>query len=118
MRADDVASDENALFARHLVVFIGIHQAPVIAVGFQAFQVTGLTNGGNDKIAFDIEFRTFDHLGLAAGIVEFGDTQGLGTTVVTLDHLDRGQATLDIDTFTQGIVDFMLGRVHVFDRLP
>ena len=115
MRAQHVATNEDVLFAGEAIVLVGLHQAVVVVELLQTGEVDCLTNRGNDQVGRQIMLGAFDDLGFLAFHHEIGHAQRGCTAIRALDHGDRGHTADDFDTFSLGMLDFVLVGIHLVD---
>ena len=114
--AHDVAADEIAGFVWNLVELVSVDQSTAIVEILETSEVATLADGRYHEIALDIEFRAFLFGHLAIGPVDFDDTQGLRTAVLSDHQFYRCEAAADFYTFPFGRDDFVFGGRHLFDR--
>ena len=118
---DDVAAGENARHIGGKRYGIDVKGVPFIdgdaaSLGHKV-QIRRLTDSGNDCVAFDDEFGTFDRKGPASAAgVRFTQlhTEALDSRKLSVfaDDANRGHQEFHLDPFFQGLLDFFGGRRH------
>ncbi len=114
VRTDDVAADEVAApFGTWKCLSASIRPRSLSSSSIPC-QIAGLTDGGHDQVSFDVELELAFDRGLAVSF-HFWHAKGLGATIVALDDLSGIQLAADVDAFTGGILDLVLGSRHFLD---
>ncbi len=99
VRADDVAAGEDAGLARDLVVLVGGDHAAAVVELFQAGEIDGLADGGDDQVGRHVLLGAFLDLDVELAADE------LGLALATRSAVARPSAPLTTPTGSQTAAD-------------